>query len=360
MVGNEMALSTAAPLVSIITPFYNTDPHLAECIESVLAQTYGNWEYILINNQSTDSSRSIAQRYAGQDKRLRLIDTLQHLSQVDNFEASLRYMSPEAKYCKMVLADDWIFPECIERMVEVAEANPTVGIVSSYFLYGNEVNGDGLSYPSTVTPGRTAARLMLLHGYYLTGSPNSILLRADVVRKSRPFFPEGRVYEDTEACFQVLAEHDFGFVHQVLTFSREANVSTLSGLNRLEPGLLRKYMFAKQYGPQFLDESECKQHLREATHRYGEFLAESVFKFKSKEFWDFHRRGLQVIGCDFWSIGLPKYIFLEILDIIFNPKKTAGRLRRLLADRRQSRAELVRSAGLKTKLVSNEAAVPKG
>src|SRR4029077_8305728 len=113
------------PLVSVVTPFYNTEAYLAECIESVLAQTYANWEYVLVNNLSTDASRSICERYARKDSRIRLLDNAQHLGQVDNFEGGLKQISPRSKYCKMVLADDWIFPECLERMVEVAESHPT-------------------------------------------------------------------------------------------------------------------------------------------------------------------------------------------------------------------------------------------
>ncbi len=144
----------SAPLVSVITPFYNTGQYIAECIESVLAQTYSHWEYILVNNQSTDASRAIAERYAQKDSRIRLLDTPKHLSQVENFEAALRYMSPKSQYCKMVLADDWLFPECVERMVALAQANPSVGIVSSYRLFGDEITGDGLPYSSTVISGR--------------------------------------------------------------------------------------------------------------------------------------------------------------------------------------------------------------
>jgi len=75
MASQGVATRQSTPLVSIITPFYNTERYLAECIESVLAQTYRNWEYILVNNQSTDISRSIAEHYVAIDARLRLIDT---------------------------------------------------------------------------------------------------------------------------------------------------------------------------------------------------------------------------------------------------------------------------------------------
>ena len=72
--GDQMSGPVAhQPLVSIITPFYNTEQYIAECIESVLAQTYAHWEYILVNNQSTDASRTIAEQYARKDSRIRHI-----------------------------------------------------------------------------------------------------------------------------------------------------------------------------------------------------------------------------------------------------------------------------------------------
>jgi len=147
--------------------------------------------------------------------------------------------------------------------VEVAEANPTVGIVSSYQLFDNEINGSGFPYPGTVVSGREACRRLLLHDYFFTGSPTSILIRADCVRRARPFFPVGWVHADTEACFNVLAEHDLGFVHQVLTFSRKDNESLSSPINRFNPGPVRKFIFAKTYGPRFLSESEYREHLRQ-------------------------------------------------------------------------------------------------
>lgn len=326
--------ATHPPRVSIITPFYNTEQYIAECIESVLAQTYSNWEYILVNNQSTDASRSIAERYARGDSRIRLLDTPKHLGQVENFNRALRYMSPESRYCKVVLADDWLFPECVERMVALAEAHPSVGIVSSYRLFGNEITGDGLPYASAVISGPKACRHILRDGYFLTGSPTSIIVRADIVRKTEQFYPEGWLHDDTEACFRVLAEHDLGFIHQVLTFSRKDDESLTSEVARFGPGPIRKFMFAVKYGPQSLTGDEYRKYLRRETDFYGQFLAESVFQFKRKEFWDFHRRGLRAVAASFWSIGLPKYVFLEVLDIIFNPKKTIGRFLRLAKNSR--------------------------
>ena len=112
------ATSAAHPLVSVVTPFYNTAPYLAQCIESVLAQTYPHFEYILMDNCSTDGSAEIAETYARRDSRIRLIRCSEFLSQLANYNRALTQISDESEYCKIVQADDWIFPNCLQLMVQ--------------------------------------------------------------------------------------------------------------------------------------------------------------------------------------------------------------------------------------------------
>src|SRR6266498_2637585 len=128
--------NTEQPLVSVVTPFYNTDDHLAGAIESVLAQTYRNFEYVLVNNCSTDRSVEIAERYAAKDSRIRLVHNVDFVPMLRNYNQALRRISPEAQYLKVVQADDAVFPRCLEEMVAIAVAHPTVGVVSSYRKVG--------------------------------------------------------------------------------------------------------------------------------------------------------------------------------------------------------------------------------
>ena len=102
-------------------------------------------------------------------------------------------MSPESRYCKVVQADDWIFPECLERMVAVAEAHPSVSIVSAYRLEETDVTLDGLPYPSTVVSGREICRRTLLGELYVFGTPTSLLIRSDVDPEPRSVLRRGRV-----------------------------------------------------------------------------------------------------------------------------------------------------------------------
>ena len=62
------------PLVSVVTPVYNMGPFLPECIESVLRQTYRNFEYIIVNNCSTDNTLEVALAYAKKDNRIKVHD----------------------------------------------------------------------------------------------------------------------------------------------------------------------------------------------------------------------------------------------------------------------------------------------
>ena len=122
------------PLVSFVTPFYNTEKYLAECIESVLAQSYQNWEYILVNNCSTDGSLEIARRYAARDQRIRLTTNSEFVGELKNYNLALRQISPYAKFVKIVQADDWIVPECTQEMVAVAVTDPDIAIVGTYAI----------------------------------------------------------------------------------------------------------------------------------------------------------------------------------------------------------------------------------
>jgi glycosyltransferase involved in cell wall biosynthesis len=114
-------MSSRGPVVSLVTPFYNTEDYLAEYIESILRQTYDNWEYVLVNNRSTDKSAEIAEYYVRlYPEKLRLEHNTAFLSQVQNYNNALRLISPKSKYCKLVQADDWVFPQCLAEMVETA------------------------------------------------------------------------------------------------------------------------------------------------------------------------------------------------------------------------------------------------
>lgn len=311
-------VTSNAPVVSVVTPFYNTEAYLEECIASVLSQTYQNWEYILVNNCSTDRSVEIADRYAKQyPERIRLQHNAEFLSQVQNYNAALRSISPESKYCKVVQADDWLFQDCLRRMVEVAEAHAGVGIVAAYELEGDEVRLGGLPYPSPEVSGREVSRLYFLRGRYLFGTPTSVLLRSDLVRSRDPFYDERYApFEDGHACFDLLKTWNFGFVHQVLTYTRRDNESVISKVRSFGLELFLRFTMLVAHGRDYLSEEEYRRSLKEAERDYFCFLGRCACARhrESQEFWEFHRKGLASVNYSLdWQL-LAKWIPRAVME----------------------------------------------
>jgi glycosyltransferase involved in cell wall biosynthesis len=306
------------PLVSVVTPFYNTHEFLAECIESVLRQSYQNWEYVLVDNCSTDGSSEIVAHYTSRfHDKIRLIRTQSFLSQVQNYNFALSCISPTSQYCKMVQADDWLFPDCIRSMVEVAEAHPSVGIVAAYELEGDRVALDGLPYPSSRIRGRHVGRLYFLRGTYLFGTPTSLLVRSELIRSRNPFYDERYApFEDGHACFDLLRAWDFGFVHQVLTYSRRDNGGIISRMRPFKLELFLHLSMLVTHGRDYLSTQEYDRCLKQAERQYFLYLASCACarRRENKDFWEFHRSGLASINYSLdWRL-LAKWIPRALLE----------------------------------------------
>jgi glycosyltransferase involved in cell wall biosynthesis len=318
-------LGESQPFVSIVTPFYNTENYLSECIESVLAQTYGNWEYLLVDNCSTDRSRQIAEEYACRCDRVRLLENSSFLKQLGNYNQALARVSDKADFVKIVQADDWIFPECIERMVELALKHPRIGIVSSYYLAGNDVSNVGLPFPSENKSGRELCRRQLKEREFYFGSPTTVLYRAEIVRNRPEFYREDRLHADTEACYEILESWDFGFVHQILSYTRIDEESTWGKHKQME-GYLDALICLRRFGPIYLSPSEYEAAASRVETDYWYFLGRNLLKGRGKGFWAFHKQGLAMVGARLPYVRLLGYAVLGIIDDLLNPKRTFEKL----------------------------------
>ena len=318
------------PLVSVVTPVYNGAAYLSECIESVLRQTYSNWDYIIVNNCSTDETQEIAEGYAKKDSRIRVYNNDVFLDIIANHNKAFRLISPSSGYCKQVSADDWLFPECIERMVEVGEANPSVGIIGSFQLQGDRVLWQGFEYPTNVFPGRQICRRILLGGdkTFGFGSPTSILYRADLVRSSEAFFPNPSPHADTSACFKHLQNSSFGFVYQVLSYDRlhkATETARSKDLNRYSSAYLSDLVL---YGPSYLDKQEFARLLNKNVQSYHRFLAISYFVgSRDKDFWNYHKSRLKELGYPFTLRALLKATGLAFFQAVLHPGLVIRKMR---------------------------------
>jgi glycosyltransferase involved in cell wall biosynthesis len=320
-------MNTASqPLVSVVTPVYNEADCLAECIESVLAQTYTKWDYTIIDNCSTDGSLEVARRYAAKDRRIRVHENQEFLPVIPNHNVALRQISPDSKYCKVVLGDDWIFPNCLEQMVALAEAHPSVGIVGAYALEGQRVAWTGLPYPSPVVCGREICRRHLLERLYVFGSANAVLYRADLVRSRDPFYNEANIHADTEVCFALLKRCDFGFVHQILTFTRVRPGSLASTSEQLQTYFAGLLQLLVTHAPDYLTREESGARLARHLSEYYSFLGKNLMLGREKKFWDYHKGELTKAGMGFSRVRLANGFLRTVCNAALNPRDTVERL----------------------------------
>lgn len=108
--------SMKQPLISFITPVYNTEKYLVDCIESVVDQTDADWELILVDDGSTDSSGSICDEYAAKDSRIKVIHK-QNGGQLDARLSGIRVA--EGKYCTGLDSDDWLEINCVKKLSDI-------------------------------------------------------------------------------------------------------------------------------------------------------------------------------------------------------------------------------------------------
>src|SRR5215471_11164183 len=266
----DMTQATVAirPLVSVVTPFYNTARYLVQCIESVLTQSYPEFEYILMDNCSTDGSLEIAESYARRDARIRVIRCSEFVRQLQNYNRALAEISDASQYCKIVQADDYIFPECLELMVQAFQQSNSIGLVSSYRLYGDMIGGAGYPYPTPILPGRECGRFCLRTGIYVFGSQTTVMYRSSLVRAQNPFYNESISYADLEKCMEILTHGDFGFVHQVLSVSRIESKSITSSILDFAPYARDHYIITQRYASVFIEPREAASVRRKSRRVY--------------------------------------------------------------------------------------------
>jgi glycosyltransferase involved in cell wall biosynthesis len=314
------------PRVSVVTPFYNTAAYLAECIESVLAQTHQNFEYILTDNKSTDGSYEIAAAYARKDPRIRVVQNPSFVSQLENYNGAFRLIDHESKYVKLASADDVLYPECVTRLVAVAEQHPKVGLVGSYFITEEGPGGSGVPYGVSTVNGRQMCRdLLLIKGCFPLGTPTSVLYRADLVRQRPEFFPVNSYHGDTEVAYGILLEHDFGFVHQVLSFFRSDDQSITARRRTFHQNLLDLYVVLERYGPIVLPPEEFAERRAQVRTEYQRYLGRATLHAKGKEFWEYHRKGLAELGQTISWYEIAPHAVMEATRLMLSPGATLER-----------------------------------
>lgn len=203
-------------LVSIIVPIYNAEKYLDSCIQSVLRQTYTNWELILIDDGSTDKSGRIAEEYGFADERI----TVFHQKNLGvSLARNQGIDEATGNYVVFLDADDELIEDCLAKTVNIAEET------NADVVAGRSCENQELFQDRIIWTGAEALENSL-KDHLFTYSACAKLIRREFIGKTR-FTPDIRINEDSYFVFQLLCKQNvFVLTNDVIYFYRANSKSS--------------------------------------------------------------------------------------------------------------------------------------
>lgn len=173
------------PFLSVLMPVYNCETYLAEAIESILNQTYSNFEFIIINDGSSDGSERIINSY--NDDRVRYIKNEKNLGLITTLNNGIELSKGD--YILRMDADDFSYPERFEKQVLFMQMNHDIDLSGTWFLKSDRINKN--TNPTTFE----ACKLNLINNSVLC-HPSVIFRKASIVNANIKFNPIALHAED--------------------------------------------------------------------------------------------------------------------------------------------------------------------
>lgn len=215
----------AEPFVSVLVPICNVERYLDQCLSSLLAQTFTNFEVICINDGSEDGSREIIQKYLDADTRFRVIDKPN-----SGYGASMNLGLDSAigTYIGILESDDMFDSEALELLVSVAERESSDVVKANFWLYWSvpEERRELFRVVDDLQAGHTLRPLDDIAVFFRKPSIWSALYRRDFLKSNNIRFLEtpGASYQDSGFCFKVWASaFQVSFIADPILLYRQDN-----------------------------------------------------------------------------------------------------------------------------------------
>src|SRR3990172_12530717 len=118
------------PVITVLMSAYNAEKYLREAIESILNQTFKDFEFIIINDCSTDKTKKIIEEYANKDARIKLINNATNLGLTKSLNIGLK--EARGEYVARLDADDVALPERLEKQYEFMNKNRDITLTGAW------------------------------------------------------------------------------------------------------------------------------------------------------------------------------------------------------------------------------------
>lgn len=198
------------PLVTVLMAVYNGEAYLKEAVESILNQTFTNFEFLIIDDASTDNSRQLLDGY--RDFRMRVLSNSHNLRLARSLNRGIEMA--RGKYIARMDADDISLPHRLERQVAFMESHPDIGVSGSWLECFGALS-QVWDYP--VEPGIILSNLLFQNQL---GHPTVIMRRQLMISKGLFYNPDYREAEDYDLWTRCGEHFPLGNLAEVLLFYR--------------------------------------------------------------------------------------------------------------------------------------------
>lgn len=206
------------PKVSVLIPSYNYAQYISEAIESVLNQSFKDFELIIIDNKSDDNTIEIVNTYIKKDFRIKLIINDENIGMYRNYNNAL--LQAKGKYIKFLNADDKFHHNLLKDFIDILDRYPEVSLVSSkrqYFGKNNEIVNVGYSCKG-LNNGKELIPKILMHSNFI-GEPTTVMFRKKDLNIGF-FNPELKMFADLDMWIRLLEIGDLYMFDEVYSYFR--------------------------------------------------------------------------------------------------------------------------------------------
>lgn len=206
----------ATPLISVIMPVYNAAQYLAESMESILAQTYDNFEFLVFNDGSKDNSLSIIQQYASRDPRIKVFDSKENKGYLVHLNEGLRVAQGE--YIARMDSDDISVTTRFEKQVALLSSE-NADIVGSNVIFFSKDKESGKKSKQALYHREALIQMIFSCPVYHP----TVMFRKTIVANGDYYYDQ-HYYpaEDYELWSRLLPKYSFRNIEEPLVFYRES------------------------------------------------------------------------------------------------------------------------------------------
>ena len=191
------------PCISIVIPAYNAGKYIEKCIQSIINQTYRNFEIIIVNDGSTDNTKAICEKYVKLDNRIKLISTENRGA---GCARNTGIAEAKGKYISFIDSDDYVCSNYYERMCKMIEEEKA-DIVEGHYKRVNGYDEKVFTNTGIKNEYTNIEKLLVLYGNDETEYINSVIVTNKLYRKylfNEVKFPINRIIDDEFIMYKIM------------------------------------------------------------------------------------------------------------------------------------------------------------